>query len=111
MRRSHSRRDRLIKQHGRVTDKYRLHVWWLRGMLDETRCEWFPPVHPDLKDEYENGAWCARQGYVRINDAERFKRLITETEHGRPCQRDRFAQEHPDLLAVIEPESAVMPPA
>lgn len=56
MQRYHSRRERLIKQHGRITDKYWLHAWWLRGMLDETRGKWFPPLHPDLQDEYENGA-------------------------------------------------------
>ncbi|MEE3503767.1 hypothetical protein [Acidiphilium acidophilum] len=109
MQRYRSRRDRLIKQHGRVTDKYRLQAWWLRGMLDEVTRTGMPPLHPDLQDEYENGAWCARHGYVRITDISRFKRLIIETERGRPYQRGRFAQEHPDLLAVIEPMSGGMP--
>jgi hypothetical protein len=109
MQRSRSRRDRLIKQHGRVTDKFRLHAWWLRGMLDEVTRTGMPPLHPDLQDEYENGAWCARHGYVRITDISRFKRLIIETERGRPYQRGRFAQEHPDLLAAIEPMSGGTP--
>ncbi len=109
MTRYRSRRERLIKQHGRIADKYRLHAWWLRGALDQVTGKPLPPLHPDLSDEYENGAWCFRHGYIRINDAERFKRLIVKIERGRSYQRGRFDQEHPDLLAAIEPKSAIHP--
>jgi hypothetical protein len=30
--RNYKRRERYIRQHGRVTDKYQLHAWWLRGI-------------------------------------------------------------------------------
>lgn len=110
MRRSHSRRERLIKQHGRITDKYRLHAWWLRGILDEVTRAAHPPLHPDLYDEYDNGGWCVRAGYVRITDIGRLKRLISETERSLPYRRSHFAQEHPDLLAAIEPAVTEIPP-
>ena len=37
-----------------------------------------------------------------INDLHALKILIAETLRGRPYTRSRFAQEHPDLFALLE---------
>jgi hypothetical protein len=37
-----------------------------------------------------------------INDLHALKILIAETLRGRTYTRSRFAQEHPDLLALLE---------
>jgi hypothetical protein len=100
--RSHRRRQRYLRQHGRITDKYQLRAWWLRGIADQVAGAFRPPMHPDLYDEYDNGGWCVRHGYVVVNDLHALKVLITETLRGRRYNRSHFAQEHPDLLALIE---------
>ena len=43
-----------------------------------------------------------RHGYVVVNDLHALRVLITETVRGRPYNRSRFAQEHPDLFAMLE---------
>ena len=100
--RSHRRRQRYLRQHGRITDKYQLHAWWLRGIADQVAGSFRPPLHPDLYDEYDNGCWCVRRGYVLINELHALKILIAETLRARPYTRSRFAQEHPDLFALLE---------
>ncbi len=39
---------------------------WHRGSF-------LPPLHPDLNDEYDNGGWCVRNGYVVVNDLRALK--------------------------------------
>jgi hypothetical protein len=102
MRKANSRRGRYIRQHGRITDKYHLHSWWLRGILDRASGSFRPPLHPDFFEEYENGGWCVRNGYVRVTDQWALKQLIAETVRGLPYNRSRFAKEHPDLFALLE---------
>ena len=60
--RSRRRRERNLRQHGRITDKYQLHAWWLRGIADQVSGAFRPPLHPDLCDEYDNGAYPAGDG-------------------------------------------------
>ena len=55
--RSRRRRERNLRQHGRITDKYQLHAWWLRGIADQAAGSFRPPLHPDLYDEYDNGGY------------------------------------------------------
>jgi hypothetical protein len=55
--RSHRRRQRYLRQHGRITDKYQLYAWWLRGIADQVACSFRPHLHPDLYDEYDNGGY------------------------------------------------------
>jgi hypothetical protein len=100
--RSYKRRERYIRQNGRITDKYQLHAWWLRGIADQITGSSRPPLHPDLYDEYDNGGWCLRNGYVVVNDLHALKLMIAETVRGLPYRRARFAQEHPDLFALLE---------
>jgi hypothetical protein len=47
--------------------------------------------------------WCVRNGYVQVNDLNALKVLIAETGRGLPYQREHFAQDHPDLFALLEP--------
>ncbi len=60
--RSRRRREGYLRQHGRITDKYQLHAWWLRGIADQVSGAFRPPLHPDLCDEYANGACPAGAG-------------------------------------------------
>ena len=60
--RSRRRREGYLRQHGRITDKYQLHAWWLRGIADQVSGAFRPPLHPDLCDEYDNGACPAGAG-------------------------------------------------
>ncbi len=60
--RSRRRRERYLRQHGRITDKYQLHAWWLRGIADQVAGAFRPPLHPDLYDEYDNGGCPAGAG-------------------------------------------------
>jgi hypothetical protein len=99
---SYRRRQRYLRQHGHISDKYQLHAWWLRGIADQVAGSFRPPSHPDLYDENDNGGWCVRNGYVVINDLHALKVMIAETVRGLPYRRARFAQEHPDLFALLE---------
>jgi hypothetical protein len=96
------RRARYLRQNGRITDRYQLRLWWLRGIADQAAGFFRPPLHPDLYDEYDNGGWCVRNGYVQVNDLHALKVLIAETQRGLPYQREHFAQDHPDLFALLE---------
>ena len=49
------RRERYLRQNGRITDRYQLRQWWLRGIADQAAGFFRPPLHPDLYDEYDNG--------------------------------------------------------
>ena len=82
MRRPSERQARIVKERGWITDKYQLHAWWLRGILDAVEGTARPPLHPDLYEEYDNGGWCVRAGYVRITDLQALRRLIADTWKG-----------------------------
>ena len=100
---SYRRRERYLRQHGHITDKYQLHAWWLRGIVDQVAGSFRPPLHPDLDGEYDNGGWRVRNGYVVvINDLHALKVMIAETVRGLPYRRACFAQDHPDLFALLE---------
>ncbi len=49
------RRERYLRQNGRITDRYQLRLWWLRGTADQAAGFFRPPLHPDLYDEHDNG--------------------------------------------------------
>ena len=59
-------------------------------------------MHPDLYDEYDNDSWCVRNGDVVISELHALKAMIAKTLRGLPYPRVHFAQEHPDLFALLE---------